>query len=172
MDGSLINILCNRRDQIQEAWLNAIFKTYPADTFSYSRKRGTEFTDPVFYTFRNGTKVILDYVLGASEQEKIMESLETMVKIRAVQDFGASQAVKIIYLLKRIIRSEQGQKNISHIDVSEFYELEDRIDQIGLLAFDIYMKCREKIYELRTTELKNAVWSRVVDHESEVPVQT
>ena len=31
---------------------------------------------------------------------------------------------------------------------------EARIDKLALLALDIYMKCREKIYEIRLNEVK------------------
>jgi len=34
-------------------------------------------------------------------------------------------------------------------------ELEQKIDDMSLLAFDIYMKCREKLYELKATELQD-----------------
>jgi hypothetical protein len=32
------------------------------------------------------------------------------------------------------------------------------IDDLALYAFDIYMKCREKIYELKANEAKNATF--------------
>jgi hypothetical protein len=33
-------------------------------------------------------------------------------------------------------------------------KLESRIDELALLAFEIYMQCREKIYECRVNEVK------------------
>jgi hypothetical protein len=32
---------------------------------------------------------------------------------------------------------------------------ESKIDDLALLSFDIYMKCREKIYELKSNEVRN-----------------
>jgi hypothetical protein len=38
--------------------------------------------------------------------------------------------------------------------MEELSALETRIDRLALLAFDCYMKCREKIYEIRLGELR------------------
>jgi hypothetical protein len=32
------------------------------------------------------------------------------------------------------------------------------VDDLALFAFDIYMKCREKIYDLKAQEVKNATF--------------
>lgn len=37
----------------------------------------------------------------------------------------------------------------------EWRELDDRIDRLTLLAFDVYLGCREKIHEIRFAELRN-----------------
>ena len=34
-------------------------------------------------------------------------------------------------------------------------KFESRIDKLAFLAFDIYMKCREKVYEIRVNEIKS-----------------
>jgi hypothetical protein len=36
-------------------------------------------------------------------------------------------------------------------------EIESRIDGLALLCFEVYMKRREKLYELRINEVKNQV---------------
>jgi hypothetical protein len=37
----------------------------------------------------------------------------------------------------------------------ELLALESRIDALSLQSFDIFMKCREKIYDLKATELRD-----------------
>jgi hypothetical protein len=37
----------------------------------------------------------------------------------------------------------------------ELILLEDRIDSLGLLAFDIFMRCREKLYDIKANEMRN-----------------
>jgi hypothetical protein len=38
--------------------------------------------------------------------------------------------------------------------LEEWLEFQSRIDQLALLAFDIYMECREKICEIRVNEAR------------------
>jgi hypothetical protein len=33
-------------------------------------------------------------------------------------------------------------------------DLEDRIDEMALLAFDVFMRCREQLYEVRANEAR------------------
>jgi hypothetical protein len=40
----------------------------------------------------------------------------------------------------------------------ELLALEARIDAMALLSFDIYMKCREKLYELRANDVINGTY--------------
>jgi hypothetical protein len=42
--------------------------------------------------------------------------------------------------------------------VKELLEFEDRVDALSLFAFDIYIQCREKIFELKANEEKERVF--------------
>ena len=87
--------------------------------------------------------------------EKVCSHLDQVIRIRAVQDFSPAQAVGFIFLLKKAVR-EQLEKDIREKRLSEEISLfESKIDELALLSFDIYMKCREKIYEIRVNEVKN-----------------
>jgi hypothetical protein len=56
-----------------------------------------------------------------------------------------------------VIREELAE-NIGESRISQdLWKLEEKIDAMGLLSLDIYMKCREKLYELRVNEVKNRV---------------
>jgi len=48
----------------------------------------------------------------------------------------------------------QGVKNNETEISEELLNFEQRIDKIALMAFDIYMECREKIYEIKIKEFK------------------
>jgi transcriptional regulator with AAA-type ATPase domain len=39
----------------------------------------------------------------------------------------------------------------------ELREMENRVDELCLLAFDVYVKCREKIWELKANEARQRV---------------
>jgi hypothetical protein len=79
-------------------------------------------------------------------------SLEAIIRIRAVQDFTPSQAVAFVIQLKQIVREELGVGSSADLQ-----GLEDRIDEVLLLAFDIYSKCRQKLNDIRVREVKNQV---------------
>ncbi len=74
-----------------------------------------------------------------------------------MQDFSPSQAVAFIFLLKRVIREELESEIPENQLFDELMIIDSRIDDMALLGFDIYMGCREKIYEIRAKEAKNRV---------------
>ena len=84
----------------------------------------------------------------------------SIIRIRSIQDFTASQAVAFTFKLKDVIREElagkmQGRPADAQSRLrEELHAFETRIDELSLLAFDVYMKCREKLYEIRTNEIK------------------
>ena len=53
---------------------------------------------------------------------------------------------------KSLRGSEVSDKKIGTL--KELTELYERIDRIALFAFDIYMRCREKIHEIQTKGIK------------------
>jgi hypothetical protein len=78
--------------------------------------------------------------------------LDNIVRIRAIQDFTASQAVSFPFLLKQIIRAEFEPDALPYSE--ELAALEARIDELALLAFDLYVKCREQVFEIKANEIK------------------
>jgi hypothetical protein len=55
--------------------------------------------------------------------------------------------------LKEVIRDALSES----IDVfpEAFQRMEGKIDEMALISFNIYMECREKLYQLRVDEIKN-----------------
>lgn len=82
--------------------------------------------------------------------EKVSSVLDSIIRIRAVQDVTPSQALAFVFRLKKVLREEEGTAPSGEIDA-----LESRIDAIALISFDLFMKCREKIYDLKANELRN-----------------
>ena len=60
--------------------------------------------------------------------------------------------------MKKVLREELDQEiKESPAACEELLTLESRLDEMALRGFDLYMKCREKIYEIRAKEAKNQV---------------
>ena len=84
-------------------------------------------------------------------------SLDRIIRIRAVQDLKPSQAIGFIIQLKGIIGEEL--RAVAHENgmFEEIQALENTIDNMALMAFDIYTQCRQKIYEIRVREVQGQV---------------
>jgi hypothetical protein len=148
---SLKDLLVQHREQIHEKWLEAILRTYPQEGFTFLRSEKDRFSNPVGYTLREEIRVLFESLLDEIPREKAAASLENILKIRAVQDFPPAQAVAFVFLLKDIVREDVGDAPGLYGDLLEF---ESKIDELALVAFDQYMKCREKIFDVRVHELR------------------
>ena len=144
--------LKENREKILKKWFESIVETYPAETVKFLKKTKDQFHNPVGQTIREGIEGILVELTGEGEIEKITPFLDRIIRIRAIQDFTPSEAVSFIFQLKGIIRQEL---DVNKIDSDELTRLDKKIDELALLTFDIYMGCREKLYELKATELRN-----------------
>ncbi len=150
----LRNLLFQRKAFILDRWLNLIFDTYPLDGSIFLKQEKDRFINPVGYTIAQETEVLYQELLSGMNYDKLSTSLDNIIRIRAVQDFSPSQAVSFVFLLKKAIRDEL-EKEIKEDKLSEeLMKFELKIDELALLAFDIYMKCREKIYQIKVGELK------------------
>ncbi len=148
----LKGLLKENREKILNNWFEAIINTYPEETVRFLKKTKDKFHNPVGQTIREGIEGILEELIGEGETEKITPFLDRIIRVRAIQDFTPSEAVAFIFKLKEIVRAELGSQAVSPEELRLF---DNKIDELALRTFDIYMSCREKIYELRATELRN-----------------
>ena len=153
---TLKDLLHSRRAAIHKRWLEKTLETYAPDTSAFLKGQKDQFANPVGQALRAGTQTMVDCLLGEMDAEKICGCLEEIVKIRSIQDFTPAQAVSFIFSLRQIIREELG-KELDSSRLADLAEFETRIDQLALFAFDIYVKCRERLYEIRVSEVKRSV---------------
>ena len=66
-----------------------------------------------------------------------------------------------MFLLKRAIREQLDTPSGRDAVADELPAIESRIDELALQAFDVYVQCREKIYQLRIDELKRQTYMRL-----------
>jgi len=149
------DLLLKNRDAILERWFDLILDTYPPETSRFLRRQKDRFANPVGFSILQGIRAIFDELIEGFDPDRINPFLDNMIRVRAVQDFSPSRAVSFIFFLKEVVR-ESLKNEITEMRFSgELLEFESRIDNLALLAFEIYMKCREKLYELRANELRN-----------------
>lgn len=153
----LIEILKQRKSIILEKWFQVIVDTYPSDAANFLKLKKDKFQNPVGQTILEEIENLFDELIEQMDKEKINVSIENIMRIRAVQDFSPSEAVSFLFQLKKTIVSEINVQIPTENIISEFLEIESRIDQLALIAFEYYSKSREKIYEIRIKEIKK--WS-------------
>jgi len=137
-----------------ERWFQLVLETYPADTSRFLKQGKDRFTNPVGYTISREIETLYDELLQEMNSDKLAACLDNIIRIRAVQDFSPSQTIALIFLLKKAIREELASEITENRVFEELLKFESRIDKLVLLAFDIYMKCREKVFEIRVNEAK------------------
>lgn len=151
---SIEQFLADQKDLILKKWFDLILETYPADTATFLKKQENRFTNPVGYTILQGMEQILEGLTGEHTPEQISAFLDNIIRIRAVQDMSASTAVSFIFSLKHVIR--ESLRTASHtMPYEELLTLESRIDRLALTSFDIFMQCREKLYDIKANEMRN-----------------
>ncbi|MBT3232241.1 MAG: RsbRD N-terminal domain-containing protein [Calditrichaeota bacterium] len=150
----LIEKLRAEKAGIIEDWQKLIFNSYLEDGSIFFKSQQNKFQNPVGHTISNRLVTIFERLLESSDMDLIRTDLDDIIHIRSVQDFSPSEAIGFTLGLKGIIRSRLSSflKNKSEFD--ELTAFENRIDHLSLLAFDLYVGCREKIYEIKANEVK------------------
>ncbi len=148
----LAEILEQHKGAIVNKWFQTVIETYPQDTARFLKNRKDPFANPVGSTTLRGLQGLFDSLFTDLNREQIIGYLDPIIRIRAVQDFTPSQALAFIFELKTILRKRINQALDDKNARRACDQLESRIDIIGLIAFDIYMQCRETIFSLRTND--------------------
>ncbi len=148
--------LANQRDNLVRKWFEGIVQTYPESTTRFLDQEKDPFRNPIGHTLKESLSAIFDGLIHPKELASLTPELNDIVRMRAVADFSAGQAVSFPFLLKKVLR-EECTADVSRCP-EEFVDLETRIDEMALLAFDLYMKSREQLYEIKYNEAKRSTF--------------
>ena len=171
----LKDLLKQNRSEIIQIWFDLIIETYPADSSNFFKQTKNRFGNPVGHIISKEIEPLYDFLLSeTNNDENLFRSLNNIIKIRSVQDFTASQAVNFVFLLKQAIRKYLNTRPDRKQMVDELLDFELKIDNLALCAFDTYMKCKEKISEIRVNESrrKTAILLEKINLTSGNPEQT
>lgn len=146
--------LRQRRDAIIGKWFDLIVESYPANASRFLKREKDRFNNPVGHTFLDNMKGLYDELLDGAHDESTSVYLDNIIRIRSIQDFSPREAVAFVFELKKVIRGELVSQRAGDEITCEISELERKIDEIALLAFQTYVQCREDLFEIRTRELK------------------
>ncbi|HEB76235.1 MAG TPA: hypothetical protein ENJ04_07785 [Nitrospirae bacterium] len=150
----LKDLLREKRAVILKRWFDLILETYPSETSSFLKKQKNQFSNPVGHTISEGIEGLFDGLLEESGTDGISPFLDNIIRVRAIQEFTPSEAIGFIFLLKKVIRESLQREIRDHRLYDELEGLDSRIDDLVRISFDIYMQCRERLYELKADEVR------------------
>ncbi len=145
-------------ESILEQWIAGTIQSYPGATVPFLSRTDDPFRNPVGHALRESLTALFEQLQGNMDTERIVRALDAIIRIRAVQDFTASQAVEFVFLLRPLLREVAPQPDPVPLGAS----LHDRIDRLALMAFDQYMRCREQLADIRTNEARRRIHVRPV----------
>ena len=154
MTGSFEKKLKDQKNKIVKKWFNMTAESYPPDTAEFLKGQSDPFANPVGQTTSRRLSDLFDALMEGSDRDKIASILDPVIKIRALQAFAPSQAIFFVQGLKRIVRDLFSDSEKSAV-LAELLNFESVIDSAGFIAFDIFMENREKMYDLKATEVRN-----------------
>lgn len=174
MRKGLKGLIEDRKDRIIKEWFDTAVQTYAPDTAEFVKGQKDPFANPVGSTTIKALQFLLDQLLKDVNHQTSSDGLDSIIRIRAVQNFTPSQATAFIFSLKAVLRNSL-KKELKDVQlINELLAFESKIDELCLLAFDIYMQCREKVYQIGANETRNRVFRAferaglVVDHQPKV----
>ena len=163
---TFIELLVKNRKEIHDRWIARILAVYPPESVKFIGKEKDRFKNPIGSTLQDGTVAVLDALVAGGDEASLRDAVEGMIRLRAVQCERASEAVSFVPALTDVVKRVL-ENAVSENDLSKF---EARMEALLLTAFDVYMQCREKVFEIRLTELRNRTF-KLLEREGEVSLR-
>lgn len=154
MIGDLLRV---KKGVIVQRWVEVVLATYSEDAAVLFQKERDPFANPVGHSVREGTAGLFDAILDGMDTGELRRHLDQIIHVRAVQQISPSQALSFVFSLKSILRASLPEAGQDPRLARELAEMDLRVDQVALLAFDLYSECREEVTRLRINEVKRQV---------------
>ena len=150
--------LAKKKDAIVKDWFERVSRTYAPDTAQFLKNVQNPISNPIGQSLSVGLAGIFEQLLVGPDKDTVKTYLDPIVRIRAVQDFTPSQATAFIFVLKTVIRDHLKKELRDRDTLQSLFAFDSKIDSLGLYAFDIYMECREKLYDLKSNVERSKVY--------------
>jgi len=145
-----LNLSRQQRDEMVGGWYDLVVGGYASETERFLREQKNPFANPVGTALREELGPIVDGILSDRDPLDLAPSLDRIVRIRALQDMPPSVAVGIILGLLQVFDTVADDATPAERD--EFHR---RVDAVLLVAFDVFDRCRQQVYDIRVKEIRN-----------------
>lgn len=116
-----------------------------------------DFANPASYLARSCVEAMVEALDNGPNTEQLTRSMDGFIKLLALQGWAPSHALKFVFAVKPLLREVLPFEPHS----PTWGLLDARVDEIALVAFDLYMLAREKVCESRTQQLKRLHFAMV-----------
>ncbi|MBZ5497236.1 MAG: RsbRD N-terminal domain-containing protein [Acidobacteriia bacterium] len=156
----LLKYLACKKKAIVAQWLEGTLRGYEESTARFLLYEQDRFRNPVGHTLKESLPALFDALLDKEAAVAIESRLDAIIRMRAVQEFSASEAVSFVLLLKEIVRQELRSNSQIDPDGNDFASFEARVDGMALLASDLFVKCREQIRAIKADDARRRLYLR------------
>lgn len=146
----LTDRLSQEKQAIVGKWISKVLESYPA-----LKKNKNQFANPLLHIISKNLELLFNQLLEGIDNKTAAPILENIIRVKAVQDFSPSQGISFIFDLKQVIREYLSNEPFVVKLWEELLTIESQIDTLALLSFDIYARCREKLFEIKINEIRN-----------------
>jgi len=127
------------KEKIVKVWVDRILEGYPVKVF--------EVVDYV----EDAAKGICDALIGLYEGEElnndVEDALDSLMRFLATdRNLAPGESIRLISDLRELVADELGLKGEDRLKFNL------KVEELIFKAFNLYMACREKIFELRLKE--------------------
>ncbi len=147
------SFLPERRAAILRRWFDLILEGYPGETSLFMKEECDRFANPVGAVISQGIEVLFDELTGETDSGSGVAALDSIIRIRAVQEMGPQEALSFVLLLKEAVRAEAGERLMEPEFFSGYLLFDSRIDALVLSACDLYVKARAEVSRARVREI-------------------
>ncbi len=140
------------KEEIKKEWFESLIEHYPEPSKKYISQIDKPFTNPVGYTLFTNLENLLSLIVKEDfESQHFQNSLEEIMKIRAVQDLSYWQSANIFQFLwqkyNTITENHDGIDSYRK-DVEIYLKMSEK-------AFEIFIQIRENIARIQRNEIRN-----------------
>jgi hypothetical protein len=151
----LIDFLIENNIRILDRWVDQVLTSYAPESRRIFKQQQDQFANPVGYNVAQRLREFYKAFCDIEDPAESAAALEPLVRIRAVQDFSPAQAVSFIFEFKQIVADEYSKAKGISFDAAQWLTFAGRVDMVALMVFDMYLACRERLYQARINEIQS-----------------
>jgi hypothetical protein len=152
------SVLEKSRKEIVGHWFDAVMAAYPPDGARFFKKTSDPFANPVGSTIHRCLNELFDQVRHAEmDGDAVQSALDGIVRIQSLQECKPSAAISFIFTIKPTI-SAKLERYSDDPEVRKYLgALDANIEELLKSAFDLYLQCRQKVFQLRANQARDRV---------------